>query len=69
MTTHRHATLRLPDHWDGAQAIAVLELIDLLRDHLCDMYLPQMQRYLRETQTTVAASRSDPDLAHSGEPF
>jgi len=38
----------LPTHWTPAQALAVFELIELLRDQLWEHYAPAIQQAMRE---------------------
>jgi hypothetical protein len=42
--------MELPEHWTPAQALAVFELIELLRDQLWAAYGSQIQRALRDDQ-------------------
>jgi hypothetical protein len=52
----------IPDNWTPEQALAVFELLDLLRDLLCDRYSPQIQDCIREQLQTDfdPGSPSDP---------
>ena len=50
MTTPHIRPLALPDHWTPEQALAVFELIDLLRDELWRLYALDIQRVLRNEQ-------------------
>ena len=50
MTTPRIRPLALPDHWTPEQALAVFELIDLLRDELWRVYALDIQRVTRNEQ-------------------
>ena len=45
--------LQLPDHWTPEQAMAVLEMIDLMRDRLWLVYAADIQRAMREDQQGV----------------
>jgi hypothetical protein len=57
--------LELPQHWTPAQALAVFEAVDLLRDYLWATYGPEIQRALRDDRVTLQHSLPlDPD-----EPF
>jgi hypothetical protein len=44
--------IELPTHWTPEQALAVFEVIDLLRDRLWAAYGPEIQRALREDRVT-----------------
>jgi hypothetical protein len=48
VTVHRIRPLHLPEHWTPAEALAVFELLDLLRDHLWLQYGPDIQQALQE---------------------
>ena len=48
MTTRIPRPLALPDHWTPAQALAVFELIEQLRDQLWHAYRPDIQRATRD---------------------
>lgn len=48
MTGHRIHPLELPEHWTPAEALAVFEMIDLLRDQIWDCYSHDIQQALRE---------------------
>ena len=50
MSAPRPKPVELPEHWTPAQALAVFELIELLRDQLWTAYGPQIQRALRDEQ-------------------
>jgi hypothetical protein len=57
--------LELPAHWTPEQALAVFEVLDMLRDQLWAAYGPEIQRALREDRVTQQPCVSlDPD-----EPF
>jgi len=45
---HRQRARALPAHWTPAEALAVFELLDLLRDQLWLQYGPDIQQALRE---------------------
>jgi hypothetical protein len=44
----RGISFTIPDNWTPAQALAVFELLDDLRQVLADHYMPQIQALLRE---------------------
>jgi hypothetical protein len=48
MTTYRHRPLHLPGHWTPDEALAVFELLDLLRDQLWAHYGPDIQQAFRD---------------------
>jgi len=48
MTVHRIRPLTLPEHWTPAEALAVFEMIDLLRDQIWSCYGHDIQQELRE---------------------
>jgi hypothetical protein len=48
MTPPLSRSLQLPDHWTPTEALAAFELIDLLRDHLWDVYSSDIQTALRD---------------------
>ena len=50
MSAPQPQPLELPEHWTAAQALAVFELIELLRDQLWAAYGPEIQRALRDDQ-------------------
>ena len=57
--------IELPAHWTPEQALAVFEIVDLLRDRLWAAYGPEIQRALRDDRVTQQHSLPlDPD-----EPF
>lgn len=45
--------LQLPNHWTPDQALAVFEMIDLIRDHLWLLYARDIQNALRDDQQRV----------------
>ena len=45
--------LPLPDHWTPEQALAVFEIIDLMRDRLWLAYAADIQRAMRQDQQLV----------------
>jgi hypothetical protein len=51
MTGHRIHPLELPEHWTPAEALAVFEMIDLLRDQIWDCYGHDIQQALRDQIT------------------
>jgi hypothetical protein len=46
--------LTLPTDWTPAQAVAVFDLLDELRDRVWSLYGPQIQRAMREDQGTTS---------------
>jgi hypothetical protein len=61
MTGHRIHPLELPEHWTPAEALAVFEMIDLLRDQIWDRYGHDIQQALREQ---IHEPDPDPDQRH-----
>ena len=57
MTAHRLRPLQLPEHWTPAEALAVFEMIDLLREQIWSCYGHDIQQALR-------AQIDDPDGDH-----
>ncbi len=53
MTRPRTRCLQLPVHWTPEQALAVFEMIDLIRDHLWLLYDHDIQNALRSDQQRV----------------
>lgn len=45
---HHRRPITLPEHWTPSQALAVFEMLDLLRDQLWHRYRHAIQRALRE---------------------
>ena len=43
----------VPTHWTPAQALAVFEILDVLRDQLWASYGPKIQRAMRKDQRTT----------------
>ena len=58
------AAFALPSHWSPAQALAVFECLELLRDQLWLAYGPEIQRAWRDQlapqQLTLPIDPSDP---------
>ncbi len=48
MSSSRHRAPLLPDHWTPAEALAMFEMLDLLRDQLWHHYQHAIQHALRE---------------------
>jgi hypothetical protein len=48
MTTQHIRPLTLPEHWTPAEALAVFEMIDLLREQLWTCYGPDIQEAFRD---------------------
>jgi hypothetical protein len=53
MTSPRTRPPALPRHWTPAQALAVFEMIELMRDELWLAYAADIQRALRRDQQPV----------------
>lgn len=68
MTGYRASSLQVPRHWTPAEALAVFELLDLLRNHLWLHYGPDIQQAFRE-QTTDHDSRQRNLSLGSDPPF
>ena len=49
----RSRCLQIPDHWTPEQALAVFEMIDLMRDRLWLVYAADIQRAMRQDQQLV----------------
>ena len=47
---HWATTIAIPTTWTPAQALAVFELLDDLRETVANLYLDQMQAHLRQEQ-------------------
>ena len=45
--------LQLPDHWTPEQALAVFEMLDLMRDRLWLLYAADIQHAMRDDQQRV----------------
>lgn len=58
----------IPDDWSSEQALAVVELLDDLREVIWGRYRLQLYELLREQQYTHIASDSD-SIAESDPPF
>ncbi|MCC6531508.1 MAG: hypothetical protein IT531_03085 [Burkholderiales bacterium] len=56
MTAADPRGIDLPTHWTPAQALAVFEIIELLRDQLWAAYGPAIQHALREELRSEPAS-------------
>ncbi len=48
MTKPRKRNMTLPQHWTPAQALAVFEMIDLIRDRLWLLYADDIRTAMRE---------------------
>ncbi len=53
MTSPRTRPPALPRHWTPEQALAVFEMIELMRDELWLAYAADIQRALRREQQSV----------------
>ena len=69
MTTQRIHPITLPEHWTPAEALAVFEMLDLLRDHLWNRYGRDIQLALRDQITDVHDSRQRELPFDSQDPF
>jgi hypothetical protein len=58
----------IPDEWSPEQALAVVELLDDLREVIWGRYQLQLYEHLREQQCDHSASDSD-SIAESDPPF
>ena len=54
----------IQDDWTPAQACAVVELLDDLREVICSHYQLQIQQYLQDDRTEVTSST---DFTHDDE--
>lgn len=50
MTSPRIRPLALPRHWTSEQALAVFEMLELMRDELWHTYAADIQRAMRREQ-------------------
>ena len=50
MTPLRIRALELPTDWTPKQALAVFQMIELMRDHLWPLYATDIQRVVRDDQ-------------------
>jgi len=48
----------LPEHWTGEQALAAFELLDAIREQLCNQYGPQVQQLCHCEVFDVSASKT-----------
>jgi hypothetical protein len=55
------ASITVRAHWSPEQALAIFEFIDELRDQLWQAYGSQIQRALREQQSTMPPTSLDID--------
>ena len=64
-TQHRVAdsSITLPTHWSPEQAVAVFEILDVLREHVWARYGMQIQQVLRDERSTAAPTAHDIDEA------
>lgn len=49
MNQSRPKPLEIPRHWTPSQALAAFELIDAIREQLCNIYGPAIQRAYRDS--------------------
>jgi hypothetical protein len=66
---HWATTIAIPTTWTPAQALAVFELLDDLRETVAILYLDQMQAHLRQEQggDDTAIDRDAGDVAAAGD--
>ena len=69
MTKARTRTLKLPDDWTPAQALAVFEIIDQIRDRLWLLYADDIQSAMREDQQPVDPRQLSILLDNDIDPF
>jgi hypothetical protein len=67
VTSPDRQRVELPAHWTPDQALAVFEIIDLLRDQLWAAYGPAIQHALREDLR--ASAPSSPPALSDDPPF
>jgi len=56
----------IPDHWSTEQALAIVELLDDLREVIWSRYQIQLCEYLREDRVTESSSD---DVIDESDPF
>ena len=66
---HEASSLTLPTHWTPQQALAVVELIDDLRELIYRNYLPQIQKAMRQDRSTKLDPTSHVDQFEDEAPF
>ena len=69
MTTSRMTRFQLPDHWTPAQALAVIEMIDLIRDQLWSHYADDIQRAIREDRLHLDPRQLSFPIDQDNDPF
>jgi hypothetical protein len=68
--SHWATTVVIPATWMPEQALAVLELLDDLREKLAALYLDQMQAHLRQQQRgNDSAVDQDADAGAASDDF
>lgn len=70
-TRHRVAAgqVTLPTHWSPAQAVAVFEILDELRECVWACYGLQIQQVLRDERGTAVPAADDIDIDEADVPF
>ena len=66
---HEANSFTLPTHWTPQQALAVVELIDDLRELIYRNYLPQIQKAMRQDRSANTASNAHLDQFDDEAPF
>ena len=68
---HRAAagSITLLTHWSPEQAVAVLEILDELREHVWARYGLQIQQVLRDQRSTAVPAADDTDIDEADVPF
>lgn len=69
MMKPRKQHLKLPRHWTPAQALAVFEMIDLVRDQLWLLYADDIQSAMREDRQHVDPRQRCIPLDSDSNPF
>lgn len=69
MTKPRKRNLKLPQHWTPAQALAVFEMIDLVRDRLWLLYADDIQSAMRNDRQHVDPRQLCIPLDPDNDPF
>jgi hypothetical protein len=67
MNSHNDPRFELPTHWTPEQALAVFEIIDLIRDRLWADYGDDIQRAIQEEQ--LGDVGDSPTTNHDDPPF
>lgn len=61
--------LLIDKNWTTEQAVAVVELLDDLREVIVRHYQPQIEEFMRQNRSTPFDSNSCVDKYGDGEPF